>query len=106
MHTAEKNSEYASALINTVLSKNNIKNSNTGGYVGDLSCTTNSPTQLKPGEEKISEDDHNGKKRMTYYRYQISPNCALEFTCDKIEAVMAYNEQQAQEKAKKSDGAR
>ena len=106
LNTALEDKEYSNALLNTVLSPNNIELSQTGGYIGDLSCTTNSITQLKPGEEYFQEDKQNGKPRMSYYRYQISPKYALEFIDDRIEAVMAYNEQQTQEKTRKDDDGR
>ena len=106
LNTALENKEYSNALVNTVLSQNNIELSKTGGYIGDLSCTTNSTTKLNPGEEYIQEDEQNGKKKMCYYRYQITPKYALEFIDDRVEAVMAYNEQQTQEKNKKDDDGR
>lgn len=80
------NKELRYAVFTELLSKNNIENSYTDGYIGEISNSRVTETPLKVGEE-ITTPGH--------YKYQITPNYALEYNGERIEAVRAYKQQEA-----------
>jgi len=73
--------------LQELLSENNLEFSNAKGYVGELRNTSKSPRQLKVGTE-LEDDD--------YYRYQVSSKYSLEYDGTVIEAINAYNRQEAE----------
>lgn len=81
-----ENKELRYVVFTELLSKNNIENSYSDGYIGEISNTSKSPKQLQVGEE--SETDG-------FYRYQVTSNYALEYDGEKIEAIRAYKQQEA-----------
>ena len=89
----EQDPSYRYAVLNELLSKNNVELSNADGYVGEIVGTKNSTTQLKPGEQL---EDENG-----FYRYQISSTYALEYDSQDLSAVVDFTQVQAQKAANK-----
>jgi len=79
--------EYQHFILQELLSENNLEFSNAKGYVGELRNTSKSPRQLKVGTE-LEDDD--------YYRYQVSSKYSLEYDGTVIEAINAYNRQEAE----------
>lgn len=81
-----EDSELRYVVFTELLSKNNIENSYCDQYIGETSRTTHSEKQLKPGEEL---------EQPGFYRYQITSNYALEYNGERIEAIRAYKQQEA-----------
>lgn len=80
------NSELRYVVFTELLSKNNIENSYADGYIGETSITKGTETPLKVGEEKVTSG---------HYKYQITQNYALEYDGERIEAIRAYKQQEA-----------
>lgn len=89
LNALNEDENYRKAVIENLLSDNNIEFSNANGYIGKINNTTESQKQLNVGEEI---DD------TSYYRYQISPEYALEYDGERIEAIKTYNRQQERQK--------
>ena len=81
-----ENKELRYVVFTELLSKNNIENSYTDGYIGEISNSKVTETPLKVGEE-ITTPGH--------YKYQITQNYALEYNGERIEAIRAYKQQEA-----------
>ena len=86
INTLPDNNELRYVVFTELLSKNNIENSYTDGYIGEISNSKVTGTPLKVGEEIITPG---------HYKYQITPNYALEYDGERIEAVRAYKQQEA-----------
>lgn len=83
---------YREVIANTLLSKDNIELSQADGYIGEI----HSQSTLNVGEEKFVPG---------FYTYQASPEYALVYDGEKIEAVKAYKEELDKAiKAKKDEG--
>lgn len=97
LNAFNEDKNYRRAVIENLLTDNNIEFSNANGYIGKINNTTQSPKQLNVGEQI---DD------ASYYRYQISAEYSLEYDGERIEAIRAYNRQQekAIEQRKNDDG--
>ena len=91
--------DYYYAVVGEILSSNNIDLSFADGYIGELSGTQGSP--LKIDEEYFDKDPL--KDKVYGYTYRISKNWALVYDCERIEAIRAYNQEQAKKKAIKQE---
>ena len=80
--------EYSDVVANTLLTRNNIEFSQTNGYIGEIS--------KQRTLEVNTEYRESGS-----YTFQASPNYALIFDCERIEAIQTYREQ---EKNKEQSG--
>lgn len=89
LNAFNEDANYRKAVMENLLSDNNIEFSNANGYIGKINNTTQSQKQLNVGEEI---DD------AAYYRYQISPQYALEFDGERIEAIRTYKREQEKRK--------
>lgn len=87
--------EYYYAVVGELLSNNNIDLSFADSYVGEISGTDGSP--LKIEQEYFDKDPQ--KDKVYGYTYRISKNFALVYDGEKIEAIRAYNKEQAKKKA-------
>lgn len=67
--------EYSSAIVNELLSENNIQLSGTGGYIGTIVDENN----------KLGLQTEDG----SHYRYQVSKHHALEFDGEDLSAVIS-----------------
>ena len=81
LNELEDNPDYADAVTNTLLTNNNIEFSQANGYIGEIS----EQSSLEPNTERLDSD---------LYTYQITPEYALIFDGEKIEAIKAYKEQE------------
>ena len=81
--------ELCNVIVSELLSKKNITLSNVDGYIGEIH--KQSSTSMKPGNEKL--------ERGGMYTYQISPKYALIYNGERIEAIRAYNQQEAMKKS-------
>lgn len=82
----EKNKEYRDAVLNELLSENNIELSNVHGYIGSIVNTSGSNQPLSVGEES--------KNIYGFYKYQVSPKYALEFDTQDLSAVVDFSRKQ------------
>lgn len=71
---------YKDAVVNTLLSKNNVELSHACGYIGEI----HPQSTLEPGKEQFSSE---------FYTYQASTEYALVYDGVKIEAARACKEQ-------------
>lgn len=94
LNAFKENEKYRNAVIENLLSDNNLEFSNANGYIGKINATSQSETQLNIGEQIDDEG---------YYRYQISSEYALEYDGEKIEAIRAYSKQQEKVEKNKTD---
>lgn len=78
-----KDTEYCSAVLDELLSQNNIELSNSGGYIGTICDTRNDSKPLQVGEER--EDGKYGD-----YEYQVSENYKIVYDSQDLSAVMDY----------------
>lgn len=76
-------SEYCSAVLDELLSENNIKLSESGHYIGSICDTKDDSKPLQVGDER--EDGLYGD-----YEYQISENYKLVYDSQNLSAVMDY----------------
>lgn len=84
---------YREVITNTLLSNNNIELSHADGYIGEI----HSQSTLNVGEEKFVPG---------FYTYQASPEYALVYDGEKIEAVKAYKKELAKAIKEKKDDER
>lgn len=87
-----ENKDYRNAVLGELFSKNNLKLSNAGGYIGEIIVPQ---TPLSVGAQRQDESK--------FYRYQISPKYALEFDPQNLSAAVNYSRQQANQKQVDSD---
>lgn len=86
--------EYYYAVIGEILSNNNIDLSFADGYIGELYGTEGSPLEI--GQEYFDKDPQ--KDKVYGYTYRISKNWSMVYDGEKIEAIRAYNQEQAKKK--------
>jgi len=91
--------DYYYAVVGEILSSNNIELSFADGYIGEHSGTEGSP--LKIGEEYFDKDPH--KDKVYGYTYRISRGSSIVYDGEKIEAIRAYNRDQAKKHAIKQE---
>lgn len=86
--------EYREAVLEELLSRNNIQLSKTGGYVGEI---TELPTSegMKTGSEKVVAGD---------YFYKVSPRYALTYHSEDIAAAMIFDAAQKTSKGNLENG--
>lgn len=90
MATDPKHSDYTSAVVDTLLNRNNIELSNANGYIGEIT----------PG----SYLDVNAEKfDLGFYTYQISEKQALVFEGEKIGAIKAFTQEHDKQNSTKKD---
>jgi len=90
---------YYYAVLQDLLSDNNIELSFADSYIGEITGVEGSRRQLKVGEESFDKDLENGK--IYGYKYQISQKYALIYDGERLEAIRTYNK--IQEKKKESE---
>ncbi len=95
LNAFSEDANYQNAVVENLLSDNNLEFANANGYIGQVHDTSHSQRQLNVGEE-IDE--------ASYYRYQISPKYALEYNGERIEAIRTYNRQQEKMQERKNNG--
>ena len=76
------NQDLCNLVVSELLSKKNITKSNADDYIGE----TSEQSSLEPGTEKIMPG---------FYIYQVSPDRAIIYNGERIEAIRAYKEQEA-----------
>ena len=81
--------DYCDAIMNELLSTNNIELSNAKGYIGQVENTTFYEKQLQVGQQL--NDDYG------FYRYQISKNYALFYDSQDLSAVIDFEIQQTKQ---------
>lgn len=82
--------EYREAVLQELLSDNNISLSNSGGYIGEISET---PEQLK-GNNANGEDE---KMVVGSYFYKINDRYSLKYDPEDLSSVMIYEKERAKE---------
>lgn len=94
----EKDPKYKQAVLNELLSINNIELSNAGGYIGEIEDTRHQPRKLEIGEQF---DNPHG-----FYTYQISRDFALVYDYMPLTAVILYNEKNKSQSKKSAEQGR
>lgn len=93
INALEENPELRKVVFSELLSTNNLEHSYADDYIGEINSPKLSSKPLKPGEEITLPG---------YYKYQITPNYALIYDGERIEAIRAYNQQEAQKTKRQS----
>lgn len=87
-----QNPEYREAVLQELLSENNIKLSKTGGYVGEIVDTPTNDPSFKIGCEKTISTD---------YFYRVNQNYTLTYQSEEIAATMLQAEIEKQQEKQK-----
>lgn len=87
--TMMEDEEYKKAVLDELLSENNIDLSRTGKYIGSIVKNDVNTSNMKIGEEDISNE---------FYGYKINDKYAIQYQNEDASAVLAYTEQQEKEK--------
>ena len=75
----QNDKKYSEAVLEQLLSRNNIEFSNAGGYIGEIVSTSYSFQKLTVGEEHTDRDGG--------YRFQISEDYALVYEPEPLTAI-------------------
>lgn len=89
----KKDGEYCSAVLEELLSENNIELSNSGHYIGSIYDTRNDSKPLQIGEER--EDGKYGD-----YEYQASEHYKIVYDSQDLSAVMDYESERTKEEGR------